>query len=50
MSVGVDDIAMGDLPSGTVTLLFSDIEGSTLLLNRLGRRLAHGKTLIRAKT
>src|SRR6476661_725192 len=27
---------MGTLPSGTVTLLFSDIEGSTLLLGRLG--------------
>lgn len=27
---------MTDLPSGTVTMLFSDIEGSTLLLHRLG--------------
>ncbi len=27
---------MADLPSGTVTMLFSDIEGSTLLLSRLG--------------
>jgi predicted ATPase/class 3 adenylate cyclase len=27
---------MSELPSGTVSLLFSDIEGSTLLLNRLG--------------
>jgi class 3 adenylate cyclase len=27
---------MGNLPSGTVTLLFSDIEGSTVLLTRLG--------------
>jgi predicted ATPase/class 3 adenylate cyclase len=27
---------MGELPSGTVTLLFSDIEGSTVLLGRLG--------------
>jgi predicted ATPase/class 3 adenylate cyclase len=27
---------MGDLPSGTVTLLFSDMEGSTVLLSRLG--------------
>src|SRR3954466_12147475 len=27
---------MRDLPSGTVTLLFSDIEGSTALLSRLG--------------
>lgn len=28
---------MGDLPTGTVSMLFSDIEGSTLLLTRLGR-------------
>ena len=27
---------MGELPSGTVSMLFSDIEGSTLLLSRLG--------------
>ncbi len=27
---------MGELPSGTVSMLFSDIEGSTLLLTRLG--------------
>jgi predicted ATPase/class 3 adenylate cyclase len=27
---------MGDLPSGTVSMMFSDIEGSTLLLSRLG--------------
>lgn len=27
---------MAELPSGTVTMLFSDIEGSTLLLSRLG--------------
>ena len=27
---------MPDLPQGTVTLLFTDIEGSTLLLQRLG--------------
>jgi len=27
-----------ELPSGTVTFLFSDIEGSTRLLNRLGQR------------
>ncbi len=29
---------MRPLPTGTVTLLFSDIEGSTLMLNRLGDR------------
>src|SRR5580765_8192116 len=28
--------AMAGLPSGTVSLLFSDIEGSTALLSRLG--------------
>jgi class 3 adenylate cyclase len=27
---------MGELPSGTVTLVFTDIEGSTFLLRRLG--------------
>ncbi len=27
---------MTSLPSGTVSLLFSDVEGSTLLLQRLG--------------
>ena len=27
---------MPTLPSGTITLLFSDIEGSTALLSRLG--------------
>ncbi|MDX6325489.1 MAG: hypothetical protein QOK15_1843, partial [Nocardioidaceae bacterium] len=31
---------MTGLPSGTVTLLFSDIEGSTALLSRLGRAYA----------
>ena len=29
---------MRELPTGTVSMLFSDIEGSTLLLNRLGPR------------
>src|SRR5215831_13213618 len=29
---------MKDLPTGTVTFLFSDIEGSTTLLQRLGDR------------
>src|SRR6266487_1520220 len=31
---------MRDLPTGTVTLLFSDIEGSTLLLQQMGERYA----------
>ncbi len=29
---------MRDLPTGTVTFLFTDIEGSTRLLQRLGER------------
>jgi class 3 adenylate cyclase len=32
----VGDRAMEDLPSGTVTLLFTDVEGSTLLVQALG--------------
>lgn len=38
MAIGgwVEDVGMVDLPSGTVTLVFSDVEGSTLLLSRLG--------------
>jgi predicted ATPase/class 3 adenylate cyclase len=43
--------AMSDLPSGTVTLLFTDIEGSTRLLERLGGEyeqvLAEHRRLIR---
>jgi class 3 adenylate cyclase len=31
---------MSQLPTGTITLLFSDIEGSTLLLQQLGERYA----------
>ena len=31
---------MRELPTGTVTLLFSDIEGSTHLLQQLGNRYA----------
>src|SRR5712691_8262802 len=31
---------MRDLPTGTVTLLFTDIEGSTLLLQQMGERYA----------
>lgn len=44
--------AMTGLPSGTVTFLFSDIEGSTRLLQRLGQRyveaLAEHQRLLRA--
>ncbi len=43
---------MPDLPTGTVTLLFSDIEGSTQLLEQLGERytdvLAEYRSLLRA--
>jgi predicted ATPase/class 3 adenylate cyclase len=34
---------MAELPTGTITLLFTDIEGSTALLSRLGER--YGETL-----
>ncbi len=36
----VDDLVVVELPTGTVTLLFSDIEGSTVLLSRLGSAYA----------
>jgi Adenylate and Guanylate cyclase catalytic domain len=43
---------VGDLPAGTVTLVFTDIEGSTRLLERLGERyeqaLADHRELLRA--
>ena len=39
---------MGGLPTGTVTLLFSDIEGSTALLRRLGDRYAEALSAQRA--
>lgn len=35
-NVLVDDVKVAGLPSGTVSLLFSDMEGSTALLSRLG--------------
>src|SRR3954454_13691824 len=38
--VRVDDAGMTQLPTGTVALLFSDIEGSTRLLGRLGAAYA----------
>jgi len=46
---------MAELPTGTVTFLFSDIEGSTRLLNRLGERYTsllddHGQILRAAFT
>ena len=43
---------MSDLPTGTVTLLFTDIEGSTRLLQQLGEHyaslLADCRKLLRA--
>ncbi|MGZ3642914.1 MAG: tetratricopeptide repeat protein [Ktedonobacteraceae bacterium] len=38
---------MPELPTGTVTLLFTDIEGSTLLLQKLGERYADMLTTCR---
>src|ERR1700694_5357342 len=44
--------SMSDLPTGTVTLLFTDIEGSTRLLQQLGEHyaslLADCRQLLRA--
>ncbi len=37
---GVMMVAMVELPTGTVTLLFSDVAGSTVLLSRLGAAYA----------
>ncbi|HEY7360838.1 MAG TPA: adenylate/guanylate cyclase domain-containing protein, partial [Streptosporangiaceae bacterium] len=39
---------MGELPTGTVTMLFSDIEGSTVLLNALGDRYGEALSAQRA--
>jgi predicted ATPase/class 3 adenylate cyclase len=36
IGLGGDNWGVRELPTGTVTLLFSDIEGSTVLLSRLG--------------
>jgi class 3 adenylate cyclase/tetratricopeptide (TPR) repeat protein len=39
---------MGELPAGTITMLFSDIEGSTTLLARLGDRYGEALSAQRA--
>jgi class 3 adenylate cyclase len=39
---------MRELPTGTVTMLFSDIEGSTVLLSRLGTRYGEALSAQRA--
>src|SRR5438128_2158571 len=36
LALAHDDAVRGDLPSGTVTFLFTDVEGSTKLLHELG--------------
>src|SRR6266487_3339608 len=38
LSIGRRRCCMRELPTGTVTLLFTDIEGSTRLLQQLGER------------
>ena len=47
-----DNRGVGGLPAGTITMLFSDIEGSTALLSRLGDRygqaLSAQRELLRA--
>jgi class 3 adenylate cyclase len=39
---------VGELPTGTITLLFTDIEGSTALLRRLGDRYGEALSTQRA--
>ena len=39
---------MGELPAGTITMLFTDIEGSTALLRKLGDRYAEALVAQRA--
>src|SRR5215467_13150976 len=43
-----DNRGMGELPAGTITMLFSDIEGSTVLLNALGDRYGEALSAQRA--
>ena len=45
---GGADHAARELPTGTVTMLFSDIEGSTVLLSRLGHRYGEALSAQRA--
>jgi class 3 adenylate cyclase/DNA-binding CsgD family transcriptional regulator len=46
--MGPDNRVMGELPAGTITMLFSDIEGSTALLSRLGDRYGEALSAQRA--
>jgi class 3 adenylate cyclase len=41
---------MAEQPTGTVTLLFTDVDGSTRLLERLGPERVGPKNSIRAKS
>src|SRR6185437_14153469 len=43
-----DNRGMGELPTGTITMLFSDIEGSTVLLSGLGDRYGEALSAQRA--
>jgi predicted ATPase/class 3 adenylate cyclase/Tfp pilus assembly protein PilF len=43
-----DNRRVGELPAGTVTMLFTDIEGSTALLTRLGERYGEALSAERA--
>src|SRR5690242_15719735 len=43
-----DNRGMGELPTGTITMLFSDVEGSTALLRRLGDGYADALSAHRA--
>jgi predicted ATPase/class 3 adenylate cyclase len=45
---GVAAATAAELPTGTVTLLFSDIEGSTVLVRRLGERYGEALSAQRA--
>jgi class 3 adenylate cyclase len=51
LRIGEDAGLMADLPTGTVTLLFTDVDGSTELVKRLGERygaaLAEHRELLR---
>jgi predicted ATPase/class 3 adenylate cyclase len=45
---GAGNREAGELPTGTLTMLFSDIEGSTVLLSRLGERYGEALSTQRA--
>ena len=45
--MSASDDPRNTLPSGTVTLLFADVEGSTRLLHALGERFAPARARMR---